>query len=273
MPLDYSKWNNLDLSDDSDDEAKRTKAAPKKRAEMSQPTEAVHKPAAPKDAAGSAWNASNYHWEEKQLDKWGSERLRQLFAAKNKSEAELVLPEGGLTLDFSFHFSVENLEADVWSHIRKGKSVVGYNIELELNIFGKVRLTACTPCGAALKHTLGTAGPCEEATHPPPHADSAACGQVTTSSRSEPVEGHLKVLGGPDFSSPSSCCAVEREPQNATSACCRASSGDAARGAVPFGLTRLSWAAGGSDGRRRSEHRPFAVERFARRAWPWLGWR
>ena len=44
----------------------------------------MHKPAAPKDASGSAWNASNYHWEEKQLDKWGKERLSQLFHPTNK---------------------------------------------------------------------------------------------------------------------------------------------------------------------------------------------
>mmetsp|Transcript_6272 Transcript_6272/g.15205 ORF Transcript_6272/g.15205 Transcript_6272/m.15205 type:complete len:281 (+) Transcript_6272:103-945(+) len=144
MPVDYSKWDNLDLSDDSDEEEKRRKAAPKKRVDASKPggaEEVVHKPSAPKDANGAAWNASNYHWEEKQLDTWASQRLGQLFHAANKGVAEIVL-ENGPTLDLTFNFSVDTMEADAWSHIRKGKAVVGYNVELELSVVGKIRTAA-----------------------------------------------------------------------------------------------------------------------------------
>jgi len=31
-----------------------------------------------------------------------------------------------------------HIPADVWSHIRKGKTAVGYNIELEMGVNGKV---------------------------------------------------------------------------------------------------------------------------------------
>jgi len=37
---------------------------------------------APKEAQGSAWNASNYHFEEQSLDAWGRARLKALLKQK-----------------------------------------------------------------------------------------------------------------------------------------------------------------------------------------------
>ena len=51
---------------------------------------------------------------------------------------EIVL-DNGPTLDLTFNFSVDTMEADAWSHIRKGKAVVGYNVELQLSVLGKIR--------------------------------------------------------------------------------------------------------------------------------------
>eukprot|EP00277_Geminigera_cryophila_P018813 CAMPEP_0179437966 /NCGR_PEP_ID=MMETSP0799-20121207/21763_1 /TAXON_ID=46947 /ORGANISM="Geminigera cryophila, Strain CCMP2564" /LENGTH=238 /DNA_ID=CAMNT_0021219239 /DNA_START=12 /DNA_END=728 /DNA_ORIENTATION=+ len=129
MPIDYSKWDALDLSDD-EEEVENSKAAKKVD---TKPAAAV-KIEAPKEAQGSAWNASNYHFEEQSLDAWGRARLKALL----KQKARLEIAHEGQTFPLAFEFAVDKLEGDVWSHIRKGKTSVGYNIELEMGVSGDV---------------------------------------------------------------------------------------------------------------------------------------
>jgi len=132
MPVDYSKWDNLELSDDEEEK----KAPPPKRG-AAKKEEAV-KP--PKQATGSAWNANNYHWEEQKLDAWGKERLQQLFAATEKAHEEIDFK--GQRLSFGYNYKVSTLEGDAWTHIRKGKTVVGYNFEIVLTFSGKIKTSS-----------------------------------------------------------------------------------------------------------------------------------
>jgi len=124
--VDYSKWDNLDLSDDED--------APKKPASRKVEPAAPAKIEKPKEAQGSAWNANNYHFEEQKLDVWGRARLKEIL----KQTVALEIEHQGQNFPFTMAFGVDKMEADVWSHIRKGKTAVGYNIELELGVDGQV---------------------------------------------------------------------------------------------------------------------------------------
>ena len=40
------------------------------------------------------------------------------------------------------NFDVDKISGDVWSHIRKGKSVLGYNLEFSLVVTGKVKTSS-----------------------------------------------------------------------------------------------------------------------------------
>lgn len=100
----------------------------------------------PKEAQGSAWNANNYHFEEQKLDVWGRARLKELLKAKSKLEIE----HAGQTFPLELDFGIDKMEADVWSHIRKGKTAVGYNIEIELGANGTVS------CGERREEVLGS---------------------------------------------------------------------------------------------------------------------
>merc|ERR1712216_46014 len=84
MPVDYSKWDKLDLSDDEGEATTSVAKAPAKKAE---PVASVRLEK-PKEAQGSAWNANNYHFEEQKLDVWGRARLKEFLKAKAKLEIE-----------------------------------------------------------------------------------------------------------------------------------------------------------------------------------------
>ena len=129
MPINYSKWNSIDVSD-SDDEGEPKKLSQTKK------VEAPLKPAPPKEAVGSAWNASNYHWEEQKLDEWGKTRFKELLTTSAfKSE----LTWNSSRLDCALTFSCKELEGEAWTHIRKGKSVLGYNFEVKLSFLGNIK--------------------------------------------------------------------------------------------------------------------------------------
>ena len=129
MPINYSKWNSIDVSD-SDEEEQLSKAFPEKKIEDSV------KLAPPKEAIGSPWNASNFHWEEQKLDDWGKVRFRELLTSVGfKSEVSWE----NSRYDCSLTFSCKELEGEAWSHIRKGKSVLGYNFEVKLDFLGKIK--------------------------------------------------------------------------------------------------------------------------------------
>jgi hypothetical protein len=130
MPINYSKWNSIDVSD-SDEEENSKKAAPSK------PAAAPAKPAPPKEAVGSAWNASNFHWEEQKLDAWGKDRLKELLTV-SPFNSEIIWNNGS-RLDCMLSFTCKELEGEAWTHIRKGRSVLGYNFEVKLDFMGKIK--------------------------------------------------------------------------------------------------------------------------------------
>eukprot|EP00802_Teleaulax_amphioxeia_P021286 Tamp_21632.p1 GENE.Tamp_21632~~Tamp_21632.p1 ORF type:complete len:208 (-),score=41.99 Tamp_21632:510-1088(-) len=106
MPIDYSKWNNLDDSDDEEEAVKPKPAAAKKAVEAGKSTVTQVKLEKPKEAQGSAWNANNYHFEEQRLDAWGRDRLKKLL----KEKANLEIAHQGQTFPFAFEFGVDKLE-------------------------------------------------------------------------------------------------------------------------------------------------------------------
>jgi hypothetical protein len=130
MPINYSKWNSIDVSDSDEEDA------PKKTASSKQVIPSA-KPAPPKEAVGSAWNASNFHWEEQKLDSWGKDRLKELLTVSPFS-AEIVWNSGS-RLDCALSFTCKELEGEACTHIRKGRSVLGYNFEVKLDFLGKIK--------------------------------------------------------------------------------------------------------------------------------------
>ena len=75
MPIDYSKWDKMTFDTDSDATPQSTAsaAAPVSRVQEATATSQSAKMAIelerPQQAEGSAWNVSNFHWEEQNLDK------------------------------------------------------------------------------------------------------------------------------------------------------------------------------------------------------------
>ncbi|EKX42918.1 hypothetical protein GUITHDRAFT_153394 [Guillardia theta CCMP2712] len=136
MPVDYSKWDKLAASDSEDEEEKK---APQSKRVVKEDEKIVQpKLSAPKEASGSAWNASNYHWEEQKLDVWGKQRLKDVL----KPKATLSFTYNQTELTYEMNFDVDTITGDVWSHIRKGKSVLGYNLEFSLVVTGKVKTSS-----------------------------------------------------------------------------------------------------------------------------------
>mmetsp|Transcript_35080 Transcript_35080/g.48653 ORF Transcript_35080/g.48653 Transcript_35080/m.48653 type:complete len:256 (-) Transcript_35080:151-918(-) len=133
MPVDYSKWDNLDLSDDEDDV--KIKNTTNKTAVKEVEFPAPPKVEKPQQAAGSSWNLNSWHFEESKFDKWGKDRLLELI---HKAECQSVLEFSGLDLTLSFQLTASKIEGEAWTHIRKGKKVTGYNYEMQLGWLGSV---------------------------------------------------------------------------------------------------------------------------------------
>ena len=45
----------------------------------------------------------------------------------------------GARFSFIYSFSVTSIDGDAWTHIRKGKVVVGYNFEMSLKVSGNIK--------------------------------------------------------------------------------------------------------------------------------------
>jgi hypothetical protein len=73
--IDYSKWDKMEFDTEGDAASTppQVTAAPAARIEESSLTSETAKMAIglekPQQAEGSAWNVSNFHWEEQNLDK------------------------------------------------------------------------------------------------------------------------------------------------------------------------------------------------------------
>ncbi len=73
--IDYSKWDKMNLDDDSSSDGTPRPAAqaPSARVQGATSSSETAKVSIeidrPQQAEGSAWNVSNFHWEEQNLDK------------------------------------------------------------------------------------------------------------------------------------------------------------------------------------------------------------
>lgn len=140
--IDYSKWDKMNLDDDSSSDGTPRPAGqgPSARVQGSTSSSETAKVSIeidrPQQAEGSAWNVSNFHWEEQNLDKWGDVLLRQMLFEKHvKSRVEYST--GSVLLDYSLSAKKEEeLTVEAWSHIRKGCLVCGYNVEAKLAFEG-----------------------------------------------------------------------------------------------------------------------------------------
>jgi len=71
---------------------------------------------------GSVWNQNNYFWEEKNYEKWGTERLKSIL-----TEFKHTVYEGQLIVS-----EVEELKGTCGVSIRKGKKICSFDYSLKL---------------------------------------------------------------------------------------------------------------------------------------------
>ena len=103
MPIDYSKWDNLDVSssdEEGDSAAGGNAGAVRTAHDVAKIQEVKPAVAKGKKASGaSKWNANNYHHEETKLDDWAKTSLTELFA-KARARDEIELADAGQRLVF-----------------------------------------------------------------------------------------------------------------------------------------------------------------------------
>ena len=82
MPIDYSKWDDIDSDSDDETVPKPASVAQKNRSDATAAAPASSEEFDKKskqDATGSAWNMNSWHFEETKLDEWGRARLKELL--------------------------------------------------------------------------------------------------------------------------------------------------------------------------------------------------
>lgn len=136
MPIDYSKWNDID-TDSSDDDA--PKAKPKPKASEPKQSGAAAAAAAPlpqrQEATGSQWNVDSWHFEETKLDEWGKERLTALL---HRAKVEDRIEHQGVEVELVAKLVVKSITGECWVHIRKGKKVLGYDFDIKVDWAGQL---------------------------------------------------------------------------------------------------------------------------------------
>ena len=164
MPIDYSKWDNLDSSDDDDDDGGGKVKAPgsppssfsKKKHEEAVIVDGSRIALSKENAAvaGSSWNHSSWHFEEQKQDKWAVSRLKQLFNDYTDESGSYEIQHEGAELRLaSISWSQIDVRGEAWNHIRKGKLVTGYDMNLTLR-FGGALQPGGWPCDGILKLEL-----------------------------------------------------------------------------------------------------------------------
>ena len=82
MPIDYSKWDDIDSDSDDETVPKPASVAQKNHSDATAAAPASSEEFDKKskqDATGSAWNMNSWHFEETKLDEWGRARLKELL--------------------------------------------------------------------------------------------------------------------------------------------------------------------------------------------------
>jgi activator of HSP90 ATPase len=74
------------------------------------------------EGTGSVWNTGSYHWEEKSVNKWAEEKLRNVLSGfKYKwQDAEMIITE------------IKEFKGESSVSIRKGKKIVAYDYQIIL---------------------------------------------------------------------------------------------------------------------------------------------
>jgi activator of HSP90 ATPase len=70
---------------------------------------------------GSTWNVNSWHWEEKNYTSHAKEYLNQAFSD--------LKVDGDVLITFT---KMSKFDGDVYTNIRKGKKIVGYDFKLDL---------------------------------------------------------------------------------------------------------------------------------------------
>jgi activator of HSP90 ATPase len=72
--------------------------------------------------ASSTWNVNSWHWEEKNYTSHAKEYLHNQLS-------DLTVDAQPVTIHFN---NTKNFDGDVYTNIRKGKKIVGYDFKLDL---------------------------------------------------------------------------------------------------------------------------------------------
>ena len=140
MPIDYSKWDDIDSDSDDETPPKPAPAAQKKGtsdATAAAPASSVEFDKKSKqEATGSAWNMNSWHFEETKLDEWGRARLKELLHRAPVSE---YIELDGLELDLDAKIVCREVKGDCWVHVRKGKKVWGHDFDCAIDWAGSIR--------------------------------------------------------------------------------------------------------------------------------------
>ncbi len=74
------------------------------------------------EGQGSVWNTNSYHWEEKSVNKWAEERLKQVLSGftYKMNDATMSITE------------IKTFKGESSVSIRKGKKIVAYDYSLVL---------------------------------------------------------------------------------------------------------------------------------------------
>ena len=73
------------------------------------------------EAKGSDWNVNSYHWEEKPLFKWTTDRIKELFAALKFAST-----------DFTILLKTVTPTGDANLNIRKGKKICTFDMKVDI---------------------------------------------------------------------------------------------------------------------------------------------
>lgn len=97
-----------------------------KRAEAAKPTPiqpvAVTAQAQPISGTGSVWNTNSYHWEEKNVNTWATETLKNVLSTFTHE-----MDKSNLTIT-----DVTTVTGESSVSIRKGKKLVTFDYQIEL---------------------------------------------------------------------------------------------------------------------------------------------
>ena len=152
MPIDYSKWDDIDSDSDDETVPKPASVAQKNHSDATAAAPASSEEFDKKskqDATGSAWNMNSWHFEETKLDEWGRARLKELL---HRAPVSPYLEVDGLELDLDAKIVVREIKGDCWVHVRKGKKVWGHDFDCAINWAGSIR------GGAACRSTDSPSG-------------------------------------------------------------------------------------------------------------------